>query len=204
MDEVASISNRLFSTPQGGQLLNGGRLGFVSPRHTRACATLTRDMAAHLACRQRSVALVEMDVRTPVLAQLCGFSDAAGWTDRGRGDETVSPVRPVSESIVLVPAGNTRVDPLSVDDRVLENVLEELGSGVDVTLVTLPPLLDAPEALTMLGPLDQVVLTIPAGELQTKELRRAKDLLAASGASIAGSVLVDAEYPLPTFLSSLL
>ena len=113
-------------------------------------------------------------------------------------------------AIADLPVGGNGPDGLPVPDEVraarvyspaaLRGVLEQAAHAYDWVVIDGPPLLEAPDAATLAGFADGVVLVIRAGRTKRPVIARAVDLLRKGGARVLGSVLNARRLEIPGFI----
>ena len=170
------------------------------------------NLAVALARSGRNVALVDLDLRQPVLAKYFELQGRHGITDvvlqRADLDATLAPIRlPVPASASLgsngsvgavgrldvLPAGPLPANPGElVGTQALGNVLDELRDTHDYVLVDAAPLLSVGDSMTLSARVDGVLVVTRLGVVNrpmltdlSRELTRA--LPACSASSLRGS-----------------
>lgn len=156
-------------------------------------STTIANLAVALARGGRSVALVDLDLRQPLLANLFGLDGRRGVTDVTRGAvplaEALTPLRfatPVTTlarstgtagSLSILAAGSQTPSPGELmGSESLYAILEELRETHDLILVDAPPLLGVGDAMTLSARVDAVFVVVRLGladQRTLKELGRA-------------------------------
>ena len=175
-------------------------------------SVVAADLAAALARVGRRVALVDLDLRSRALTRLLGLDDRAGITSLARGD---GPIRDAVVAIALegpsrrtaTPESNGRgelpqldvvssgppvVDPADiVSSPRAAAVLAELGSGADVVLVDVPPVLEAPDAAALAPSVDALVLVVSSRDARGPSLADIRRAVEAWPVARLGFVLTE-------------
>ena len=142
---------------------------------------------------QRSVLLIDADLRRPSLHDTFQVPNVVGLGDglRSDKDQKLSLVQ-VSSNLTLLTAGRPDPDPISglTSDR-MKRVIEEASARFDWVIVDTPPVGLLPDANLLAGMVDAAILVIAAGTTPYPLIQRA---VAALGRDrILGVVLNRAE-----------
>jgi polysaccharide biosynthesis transport protein len=175
----------------------GGRVIMVtSAMPEEGKSTIVRNLALSYQEAGASVAVVEADMRRPVLAEQFGIPRGAGLSDALSGGEVRTDRVPVNNSralggrIDVMLAGGLSESPSVLLTRGrLPDVLAGLAETHDIVLVDTPPLLSVSDGLTLLGVVDGVVVVVRPGRTTypaAVRLRRTVERL--HGAPIIGVV----------------
>jgi len=204
VQETALLCTRLLTSPQGGVIGTGGRLGFVAPLDSEDALVVAANVAFHLVRQGRRIALVEGDLRHPRLADACGEAATPGFSELLQGVATIAqlPVWARLPQLVAVPAGVLHAAPLSLDDRALDSALQAIDRTADTALVALPRLLATPEALLLAQRMDAVVLVVRANTTGRRDVERSAALIAELGVPLVGTVLTSVDHVMPVSLES--
>lgn len=140
----------------------------------------------------RTVLLVDLDLRRPGLHQFFGIDVEHGIADYLRDDVALDHVlvNPAVERFVLLP-GNGRVENSSelLTSPRMRSLAEELAQRYPerVVIFDLPPVLAVDDALAFSPFVDAFLLVVEEGRTQAQEIAAAHDVLA--GSNIVGTVL---------------
>ena len=136
-------------------------------------STVVRNLAISYRDAGVCVAVVEADLRRPILATQFGVSPRPGLGDvlvhggelhLQRAPSEVDDLDPDSGTIDVAVAGGAQQDPtvLLTEDR-LRDVVSRLASEYDIVLIDSPPLLPVSDGLPLLALVDGVLLVVRAG-----------------------------------------
>jgi tyrosine-protein kinase len=145
------------------------------------------------------VALVDLDLREPLLGRWFGLGDRPGVTSLARGESTLEEALvsvPLAAAEVrgdgqleVLPAGPHAGHPAEVlASGSVVTALTTLAGRADLVLVDVPPLLDAPDAAAMSPHVDGLVLVVDARKARRPTLvdaRRALDSWQVAGLGFA-------------------
>ena len=119
-------------------------LPIVGLRSARGAADLAGDLAERLAAGGRRTLLVDANLRAPLLHERFGVARGKGLADF-LDVRAVAPV-PVSDNLVLLPAGTVHEDPLELLSRArLRRLLSRVAASFDAVLVATPCAARAPD-----------------------------------------------------------
>jgi capsular exopolysaccharide synthesis family protein len=171
-------------------------------------STTLANLAVAMARSGRRVALIDLDLRQPTVAQYFRLQGRAGVTDVALGRTTleralvevrlpgdaaipISGRSPVDVGLLRVlPAGTTASNPGDfVGSQTLSALLSELVEDNDIVLVDAPPLLVAGDAMTISTNVDALFVVVRKGVADRKELRELTRGLEACPARKLGFVL---------------
>lgn len=140
----------------------------------------------------RTVLLVDLDLRRPGLHEIFGIDVEYGIADYLRGDVALEQVlvNPSVDRFVLLP-GNGRVEDSSelLTSPKMGALATELAQRYPerIILFDLPPVLAVDDALAFSPHVDAFLLVVEEGKTQAQEILAAHDVLA--GSNIVGTVL---------------
>jgi Mrp family chromosome partitioning ATPase len=192
------------ATASGGK--NPMRLGFCACAPKAGTTTVAANAALFFGTQGRSTVLLEGNTARPSLASRFGVSVRPGLHEYLLGKATAAAVRHrVASGLEVVPASRYCGDRLALMDRdALSGSLDALATGSDLLLVDLPPVLTAFETRFLAPQVGAIVLIVEADRTQPAAVSRALAELAQSGATVIGTVLNKARYPVPSRLQRLL
>lgn len=149
------------------------------------------NLAIALAAVERSVLVVEADLRRPGVADLLGLERSAGLTDvlagRARSEEVVQPWG--GGRFDVLTSGPLPPNPSELlASRQMRSLLDELRHRYDVVLVDSPPLLPVTDAAAMAPATDGVILVCRFRTTPREQVHRAVAALEAVSASLLGTV----------------
>jgi capsular exopolysaccharide synthesis family protein len=158
-------------------------------------STLAANVAIALARQGARTALLEADLRSPVLGRWFGVRDARGWPEVAAiGEEIASVARRVEEGATggfldLFAGGHVAQHPLEVlVSKRVPALLESLRSAYDVVIVDTPPLAAGHDGAVMARIADASILVARAHEADEAGLGAAAEALRREG-KVLGVVL---------------
>lgn len=168
-------------------------------------STTVANLAVALARAGRQVALVDLDLRRPTIAQFFGLEGKPGITDVALG--SVTPEQAIHRIDVTRHAGGPTITggglevltsgPLPPDvgefvsTRALASMLRFVRDRADIVLVDAPPLLKVGDALALSARVDALIVVARLNVLRRGMLSELARLLAASPAEKLGFVATD-------------
>lgn len=155
-------------------------------------STTAANMAATLAANGTKVCLVEADLRKPSLARYLDLEGAVGLTtvlaQDARLDEAMQSWGPDDVQVLL--SGQIPPNPSELlGSKEALNLINTLRRRFDVVILDCPPLVPVTDAAILGRAFGGVLLVVGAGRVQTKELRKSLDTLAASGTAVLGAIV---------------
>jgi capsular exopolysaccharide synthesis family protein len=171
-------------------------LAVTSPGPSEGKSTVAADLAVFLARAGLRVLLVDGDLRRPSQHRLFGCPPDLGLTSYlSGGVESLDPalVATEVENLVLLPAGPAPEDPLAYfrSER-FQGLARDLRGWYDLTIIDLPPVAAAAEALSVAASADGVLLALAAGATGKDAITDAKRRLRALQAKLWGCILTKA------------
>jgi polysaccharide biosynthesis transport protein len=177
-------------------------------------STTVANLAVSLARSGRSVILVDLDLRRPMLHRFFRTDSAAGITDVALGHANLNqalnrvPIaenasnsasarfngqQPPSGSLLVVPAGSIPPDPGEfVATQALTQLLETLEHRADFVLLDTPPLLNIGDAITLASKVDGMIVVVNLDRIRRPMLGELHRVLASCPAEKLGFVLAGA------------
>jgi tyrosine-protein kinase len=174
-------------------------------------STTIANLAVALARSGGSVALVDLDLRQPVLARFFGTEARPGITDVVLGrvelDDALAPIRlpiPLNASggngagamgrLRVLGAGPTPANPGEfVGTQTLARILAQLRDENDYVLIDAPPLLAVGDAMTLSSRVDGILVVTRMGVIDRRTLGDLSRELAASPAIKLGFAVTGAD-----------
>jgi succinoglycan biosynthesis transport protein ExoP len=163
--------------------------------------TAATNLAAILAQRETSVLLIDGDLRRPTVHHRFGMNGKIGLTTVLTGattlEETVQAV-PELPNLHVLPSGPIPPFPAEMlSSETMTELLKRCGELYSYVIIDSPPILSVTDGVILARMADAVVLVIRHGKSSKHVVRRARDLLLRSGASITGIVVnaVDLNSP---------
>lgn len=164
---------------------------------SQMCASVAETLAA---CVERSVCLVDGNLRTPRLPELFRVTNHYGLTNSllEEGPVSAFTTRLTIENLRLLSAGKDAPDTTSLlSSRRFEERMKELRTAYPFVLVDAPPLNRYSDALLFSRYADGLVLVLEAGVTRRETAASVVANLHSMGIPILGAVLNKREYPIP-------
>ena len=178
-------------------------------------STTISDLAVALARTGRKVALVDLDLREPMIDRFFGLGDAVGITDvaLGRADleralvDVSVPQRPsvtniaagtslplVAGRLAVLPSGSLPASPGEfVGTAALTKVLTDLRKRFEIVLVDAPPICVVGDAMILSTKVDALIVVSRLGTIDRPTLDDLQRELAISPARVLGVVITGVE-----------
>ncbi|MCA1682723.1 MAG: P-loop NTPase [Actinobacteria bacterium] len=178
-------------------------------------STTAVNLAVAFARAGHRVALVDLDLRRPMLARVFGLEGRPGLTDVVLGDATLEraiasiAVTPrsagasaggngsrhgVAGILEVLPSGRLPPDPGElVASAALDGILASLSDRAELVLIDAPPLLHVGDAMALSAKVDAMVIVARLNVLRQPMLHEVRRLLDSSPATALGFVVTGAE-----------
>jgi capsular exopolysaccharide synthesis family protein len=127
----------------------------------------------------RRVLLIDADLRRPSIQSLSQMPDAPGLGDalKATGEQKLSIV-PLTDNLVLLPAGPAQSDPMSaLTSPRMHRILEEAGERFDWVIVDAPPVGPVADATLLAERIGAIIFVIRAGQTPYPAAQRAIEAL---------------------------
>ncbi len=154
-------------------------------------STITANLGILLTQLDRSVLLVDADLRCPVLHTLLQVPNALGLSSYLSGRAMLEAVvtRTSVPGLSLIPSGPIPENPADLlSSQRMRDLLKAVAGLYDVVLLDSPPVLAASDATTLAPVVDGILLVVGSG-VPKMSLRRAKEQLKAVHGRILGAVV---------------
>jgi Mrp family chromosome partitioning ATPase len=178
---------------------------FAGVDHKSGCSQACMHAAEILcATSQKSVCLVEGNLRSPSLDALFGIANRSGLvnalSDEGPIRSFTKPIR--GESLWLLSAGQGPTEYHALNSGRLKVRVAELREEFDFVLIDAPPLGRYSDALTLAQLSEGMILVLEANATRREAARRASESLRAAGIDVLAAVLNKRTFPIPKALYS--
>jgi polysaccharide biosynthesis transport protein len=163
--------------------------------------TAASNLAAILAQKDTRVLLIDGDLRRPNIHHRFGLNGKIGLTTVLTGATTLEgTVQSVPEipNLDILPSGPVPPFPTEMlSSAAMDEVLKRCGELYNYIVIDSPPILSVTDGVILARQADAVVLVVRHGKSSKHIVRRARDLLLRSGATVTGIVLnaVDLSSP---------
>lgn len=156
-------------------------------------STVSANLAATFASKEKKVLLVDADLRKPTVHKIFKVRNNDGLTtlltDRKANLEEMI-YRTHSEGLYILTSGAIPPNPAELlSSKRMEEIKQEMLDYFDLIIFDMPPLLAVTDAQVMASKTDGVLFVIPKGQANKDEVFKAKDLLEKVQANVLGAVL---------------
>jgi capsular exopolysaccharide synthesis family protein len=155
-------------------------------------STTAANLAISMAQGERSVLLVEADLRRPSVHSLFRQPTTPGLSSYLVGDSLLAAVllKSAVPNLSLVVSGPTPPNPAELlGSRRMHEFLNTVAERFDVVILDSPPALATSDACALAPHVDGVLLVVDSGQTPEVALRRAKERIEAVRGRIIGAVL---------------
>lgn len=165
----------------------------TSPQPTEGKSTTAANLAVVMAQAGRRVAIVDTDLRRPVLHRMFGTPNTWGLTSilMGSNQQTGGNFSPtILENLLFIPSGPLPPNPSEIlSSKRMESFLAQTQQLADVIIFDSPPLLTVSDSAVLAARVDGVVLVADCGGTRREALQKAVESLRQVGANLLGTVL---------------
>ena len=174
---------------------------FTSAMPSEGKTTMATNLACILAQSGVPVLLLDADLRRSNIHHRFGLTGKLGLTTVLAGTSTLEEAVqrvPEAPNMDILPSGPVPPFPTEMlSSEAMRALMERLGKVYTHIVIDSPPVLSVTDAVVMGRMVDAVVLVVRHGKESKNVMRRARDILARSGAPVAGLVLnaVDVNSP---------
>lgn len=154
-------------------------------------STTAGNMALSFAQSEKSVILIDCDLRKPSLHRKFKVSNLVGLSDVLIGKEKMNDaVNEYSENLHILTSGKLPPNPSEMLGlKAMGRLLEELKSKYDIIILDSAPLQAVTDAQILSTKVDGTILVVRAEKTKRDSVQQAKALLDKVGANILGTVL---------------
>ena len=178
---------------------NWRTLAIISPTPEAGKTFVAINLAMSIAHHpQKSVILVDFDLRRPKIASYLGLTVTKSMNDYLAGTAALSEtmINPGIPRLVVIPTNKPVAKSAEVlSSKKVENLVKELRERYEsrIVILDLPPILNVDDAMVILPNVDCVLMVVGNGLNSEKEIEETKRLLPA--VNFLGVVLNRAETP---------
>lgn len=155
-------------------------------------STTISNLAGSIAQSDKSVILVDCDLRKPVIHSIFGLNNEVGLTSVLTGQATLEDAIQDShiKGLKVLTAGVIPPYPAELlESKSMQMILKELKNDYEQVFLDAPPILPVADSLIMAPYTDGVLLILAANQVPRNIAVRAKELIENSNAKILGVVL---------------
>lgn len=155
-------------------------------------SVVAANLALAGAAADRSVVLVDADLRRPAIGRMFRHEDAAGLSTVLAGehtiDETLNTVAGTGLDLLLSGVSPPNPSELVGTTR-MEEVIAHLAAQYDLVVIDSPPVLVVPDVLEYVGVADTTLLVLELERATRREVRDSVERLQRAGARVPGVVV---------------
>ncbi|MGP8260057.1 MAG: GumC family protein [Acidobacteriaceae bacterium] len=174
---------------------------FTSAMPSEGKTTMASNLACILSQSDVRVLLMDADLRRSNIHHRFGLTGKLGLTTVLAGTSTLEEAVqhiPETPNMDILPSGPVPPFPTEMlSSETMQALMKKLGKIYSHIVIDSPPVLSVTDAVVLGNMVDAVVLVVRHGKESKNVMRRARDLLARSGAPMTGLVLnaVDVKSP---------
>jgi non-specific protein-tyrosine kinase len=171
------------------------RIIITSPTPQDGKTTVASNLAVVFAQGEKSVVLIDADLRRPQVHHRFGLINKLGLSDLFvKPDDAITDAlqRTTNPRLAVMTSGSLPPNPSELlTSQRMGKIMETLMHGFDVILIDTPPLLSVTDAAAMAQSVDGVILVARPGTTKKSALKQSIETLQAGKANILGVVLND-------------
>ena len=154
-------------------------------------STTAANMAGSFAQSEKSVLLIDCDLRKPSLHRQFKISNLVGLSDVLIGKENIKDaINVYNENLHILTSGKLPPNPSEMlGSKAMERLLEELKVRYDIVILDSAPLNAVTDAQILSTKVDGTILVVKSEKTKRDSVQQAKALLDKVGANILGTVL---------------
>ncbi len=164
----------------------------TSPGPGEGKTTTATNLAEIIAQGERSVTLLDADLRNPRVHRLLSLPNKAGLSDLFRGNPELQSVKQTGEgntNIAVITSGDLPPNPAELlGSTRMDQILDEIRSATDMIIIDTPPAMVS-DATILSAKVDGVILVIQSGKTKIANARAALEQLNRAEARVLGVVL---------------
>jgi protein-tyrosine kinase len=155
-------------------------------------STTLANLGVTLAQTERSVLMLDADLRRPVMHEIFKVRPNPGLTSYLAGDSLLEAAisKTAVPNLSIIPSGPLPPNPAELlASRRMRELLETVSERYDITLVDTPPVLAVTDACILASFTDGVIFIAGSGKIPKTAMRRARDQIVAAQGRILGVVV---------------
>lgn len=175
---------------------------FTSANASEGKSTTCTNIAAVFAQQEKSVIIIDADLRRPSLHTIFNINNTIGLTNVLTQQHQLSEAIQMSDyhNLAILTSGLIPPNPSELlgSNRMVE-LLTEAKAKYDLVIIDSPPILAVADAQILANITDGVVLVISSGSTEIQQAKKAKELLANANARLIGAVLNNTKQKEPNY-----
>ena len=185
-------TNVMFALPAKEDIKNR-KIIFTSACPGEGKTTTTANLAVALSETEKSVLLIDADLRKPTVHRYFSIESRMGLSNILSGmndlEECIQKIEGMP-NLSVIPAGSLPPNPSELlGSSAMENMLKELETRYDYIVIDTPPVNIVTDALSLVGMVDGVAFVISPGRSTYPEVSKAIETLKFANANIIGAVM---------------
>lgn len=171
-------------------------IGVTSSSRNDGKSTMTINLAYTLAQSEKSILLIEADLRKPVVAKRLMLVPEPGLSDLLSG-KTTDVIQPSGyfDNWKVMCAGTLQPNPSELlSSQAMVQLLQELRGQYDIILVDLPPVNEVTDALAISESLDSMLMVVRQNSTTKPALESGMNHMAFTKTELAGFVVTNTNY----------
>ncbi|MBX7213635.1 MAG: CpsD/CapB family tyrosine-protein kinase [Thermoflexales bacterium] len=151
------------------------------------------NLAVVFAQAERSVIVVDADLRAPQQHALFGVDNAVGLAQVLAGEVAAPPLQSTRHAnLRVLPSGAKRDNPADlIYSARMAQTLATLAGQAEIVIVDTPPLGEISDAAILASQVDGVLLAISAGKTRREHAQAVKETLTRARARVLGAVMMN-------------
>lgn len=170
-------------------------IGITSPEPAEGKSTLAINLAYSLAQTEKSILLIEADLRKPVLSKRMRLAEVFGLSDMLEGiiDDAVQKSNYFDNWDVLA-AGKQNTNPAEIlGSHAMRELIAKLRKKYEYILIDLPPVNEVTDSVAVSDCLDGMLMVVRQNSTKKIALEVAMNHVRFSAAEVLGFIITDAD-----------
>ncbi|MGB9521788.1 MAG: polysaccharide biosynthesis tyrosine autokinase, partial [Anaerolineales bacterium] len=167
----------------------------TSPSPADGKTTITANLGVVLAQSGRKVAIVDADMRRPMVQEKLKLPNRTGLSSlfvSNKIDLNVTLQKTNTENLYALTTGSIPPNPAELlGSEKMNEILSEIGKMVDIIIIDSPPVIAVTDSAILANRVDGVLLVVKPGQTKVEAARQAVEQLKRAGANLFGVVLND-------------
>lgn len=175
---------------------------FTSANASEGKSTTCTNIAAVFAQQEKSVIIIDADLRKPSIHTIFNINNTIGLTNVLTQQQQLSEAIQMSDyhNLAILASGLIPPNPSELlGSNRMGELLMEAKAKYDLVIIDSPPILAVADAQILANITDGVVLVISSGSTEIQQAKKAKELLANANARLIGAVLNNTKQKEPNY-----